>query len=58
MLLPLVLSPGGTFEPPGELLEDTGYLLSWLGVSPGFDIEKEPSGADESLTERTDLKYL
>lgn len=45
--LPLVLSPKGTFEPPGELLEDTGYLLSWLGVSPGFDIEKEAGGAGE-----------
>lgn len=44
---PLVLSPGGTFEPPGELLEDTGYLLSWLGLSPAFDIEKEPGEADE-----------
>lgn len=48
MQLPVVLSPGGTFEPPGELLEDIGYLLSWLGVSPGFDTEKEPNGADES----------
>lgn len=42
---PLVLSPGCTFERPGELLEDTEHL-PWLAQGePKLKMEKGPDGA-------------